>query len=233
MNSILGWAIRHPLHAGILVGLSVAIFVGVVSLPDESSLQKTVSDWLPPNATQDEHSIDQLITVLEAARENQVAIERVSEREFRDLELERSYAFPRAEDETFTIEYVGQEALSDDTIYLAERRVEPAPWWHPDRLLYRAAGYQVDRFGTGLELTFERDWNGIGALLLLDALIGSLYGAMVALMLGAFGSKGLEASTPANSSQFPAETPLAIFRTGQFKPDRGAYSHRTSAEPEQ
>ena len=217
MKGLLGWAIRHPLHSGVLFGVLVAIAFGIISLPNEDEIQKSVSDWLPPNAAQDDETISGLIAALDAARNDQASLERVSEEEFRDLDLSRSYAFPQAEDDgAFTIEYVGQTSGDDGAVYLAERRVDPAPWWHPDRLLYRAVSYEVDRFGTGLELTFERDWSGIGSLLLLDAIIGAVYGTMVGLVLGAFGNKGLEIPGPATPRELPAETPVKAFRTGHF-----------------
>jgi len=220
MTAFLGWAIQHPLHSGVIAGIVIAIVFGVISLPNENQITKTVTDWLPPNASQDQDEIDDLIMSLEAARENDATLERVSEDEFRELDLARSYAFPQAGDGgEFTIEYVGQVGGDAGTVYLAEREVEPAPWWHPDRLLYRAVSYQADRFGTGLELTYERDWDRIGALLLLDAVIGAVYGTMIALVLGAFGSRAMEIPGPAYPRQLPAETSVKLFHTGKFEPD--------------
>ncbi len=209
---MIGWLLRHPLHAGILTGLLTAVIFGIISFPGDGKLNKTVEDWLPEGAAQDQDEIDRLISALEDARATGTGLVEVSESEFRDLDLARSHAVPGpGEGGTFEIEYVGQAADDDATVYVASWQVHPAPWWHPDRLLYRAASYHVDRFTNGLTLTYERDWDGLGAVLLLDAIVGVVYGGIIGLIVSLFGTRDLTVPV-SGRKRLPAETPPSIFR---------------------
>jgi hypothetical protein len=144
---MLSWMVRHPFHTGVMAGLIIALAFGLLSFPNESSIQKTVDDWLPEGAASDEAEIDALITALEDARAGEGALREVSEQEFREMGLDSTYAFPETrKDGSFGIRYVGQEAEDDSTVVVAERTVDAAPWWHPDRLLYRAVRAETDRF---------------------------------------------------------------------------------------
>jgi hypothetical protein len=211
-----GFFIRRPLHAGVIVGLIVAIVFGLVSFPSEGSLDKTIDDWLPENGVTGEAEINELIAALEEARAGDGTVESVSESRFQDLDLERTYAFPTARSDAFEIEYVGQTEPGSDTVYVATREVYAAPWWHPDRLLYRAAGHHVDAFGSGLRLTYERDWDGLGALLLMDAIVGVVYGAMISLILAVLGGTQSQPPKGAGGRQLPAEASMAAFKGGKF-----------------
>lgn len=190
---MIGWFLRHPVVAGVLVGLLVAIGFGVFSFPRESEIHKTITDWRPGDSTLDQETVDELIEELERAREGEAELRQVSEEEFRDLNLDRSVAYPEASDDEsgFTIRYIGEHPSDEDVVYLAERTVEPGPWWSPDRLLYRAARAEVDRFSDGLRLTYERDWKGLAGLLILDAIVGWIYGTVIGLVLATIGARDL------------------------------------------
>jgi hypothetical protein len=197
---LLGWLARHPLHSGILVGLLVAIGFGLFSFPREEEIQKTITDWRPGDASEDQRTIDGLIAALQRAGEGEGELRRVSEDEFRELDLDRTHAAVESRDDAgFVIQYIGQESRDTDTVYLAERTVEAGPWWHPDRLLYRAVRAEVDRFSDGLRLTFERDWQGLAGLVIVDAIVGAVYGTIIGLILAVAGAR--ELTVPGGSSR--------------------------------
>jgi hypothetical protein len=210
------WFVRHPLHSGVIVGLIVALTFGLFSFPSERSIEKQIDDWLPQRATSDPAEINQMITALEEAQAGERSLTRISEDEFRELELARSYASPEGRaDGSFEIRYIGQ-ADESDAVYLAEREVHAAPWWHPDRLLYRAASHEIDRFGEGLRLTYDRDWDQLGGLLIMDALVGLVYGGIVGLILSVFGAKELDVPGGTRNRKIQAEAPLDIFRPAKL-----------------
>jgi hypothetical protein len=214
---MLSWFVRHPLYAGILVGLLVAVGFGAFSFPREQEIQKTITGWRPENAVEQQGVIDDLITDLERARQGEAELRRISEEEFRSLGLSRTHAYPEARDSGgFVIRYVGQETATEHTIYLAEREVEAAPWWHPDRLLYRAARAEVDRFSDGLQLTYERDWEGLAGVLLLDAIVGWVYGTVIGLILAVFGSRELTVPGASKATRPPPEAPPAALGKGEI-----------------
>jgi hypothetical protein len=212
----MGWLVRHPLHAGVIVGLIVAVAFGLFAFPQEDSIDKTIDDWLPENATAEQAEIDSLIAALEEAQAGNRSLERVSEEEFRELDLDRSYAVPDGrQDGSFEIHYLGQTD-NQGTVYVAERQVHVAPWWHPDRLLYRAASYHVDRFGEGLRLTYDRDWDRLGGLLIMDLIVGVIYGGIVAMILALFGTRELDVPGGSKENKIPPESPLDIFRPNRI-----------------
>lgn len=59
-------------------------------------------------------------------------------------------------------------------------------------VLYGALNAETEEFGTVLKLTLERDWQGLIGLFFLDAAIGTIYGAVIGLVLGILNMKGLE-----------------------------------------
>ena len=83
MGSLLSWLIRNPTRGAILSGIIIALFLGWVSFPSETRVEKTLRDWLPLNAATGQAAAD-LQAAAEAAGENAV---RVSEAEFRELGL--------------------------------------------------------------------------------------------------------------------------------------------------
>jgi hypothetical protein len=209
---LFGWLLRRPLHAGIIVGVIVAAAFGLFAFPNEDSVEKSIVEWLPEDGVSSEAEINSLIAALEDARAGNGTLERVSVDEFRDLELEESHAFATPRSDAFAVEYVGRANEDAGTVYVAEQEVYAAPWWHPDRLLYKAADHHIDSFGNGLRLSYERDWDGLGALLILDAILGIVYGGLVSVILAVAG--GNETSIPSGSRdrRLPAETPISTFR---------------------
>lgn len=185
--------IRHPIRTAILVGIAFTVIFGVVSFPSEGAIDKTIEDWLPQNNTNDQQTIDDLIQSLENERatggQNLVTL---SEDEFRDRRLALALASLDDTGDHFVIRYLGKETEDSQTIYLAERKVAPAPWWSPDRLIYQAAEGKVDRLGSVLTLTFERDLTGLLGLLLIDLTVGAIYGGIVGLILWTLGLRHLE-----------------------------------------
>ena len=211
---MVSWFVRHPVYAGILVGLLVAVGFGAFSFPREAEIEKTITGWRPENSAEQQGVVDDLIADLERARQGEAELRRVSEDEFRLLGLSRTHAYPEPRDSGgFVIRYVGQEIPNDDLIYLAEREVEAGPWWHPDRLLYRAARAEVDRFSDGLRLTYERDWEGLVGVLLLDAIVGWIYGTVIGLILAVMGSRELKVPGASAAKRPPQEaTPNTLGR---------------------
>lgn len=207
-----GWLLRRPLHAGIIVGVLVAVAFGLFAFPNEDSVEKSIADWLPEDGVSSEAEINDLIAALEDARAGNRNLERVSVDEFRDLELEQTHAFATPRSDAFAVDYVGRTSEDAGTVYVAEREVYAAPWWHPDRLLYKAADHHIDSFGNGLRLSYERDWDGLGALLIMDAILGILYGGLVGLILAVLGGNETSIAHGSRDRRLPVETPLARFR---------------------
>jgi hypothetical protein len=214
---MLSWFVRHPLYAGILVGLLVAVGFGAFSFPREEEIEKTVTGWRPDNAAEQQGVVDDLIADLERARQGEAELQRVSEGEFRSLSLSRTHAYPEArENGGFVIRYVGEQEANSDLIYLAEREIEAGPWWHPDRLLYRAARAEVDRFSDGMRLTYERDWEGLAGVLVLDAIVGWVYGTIIGLIFAVLGSRELKVPGASHATRPPPEAGPASLRKGEL-----------------
>jgi hypothetical protein len=226
---LFGWLARHPLHSGVIVGLLVAVAFGLFSFPREEEIQKTITDWRPGDASEDQRTIDSLISSLQRAGEGEAELRRVSEDEFRELDLDRTHAAVESrDDEGFVIQYIGQEGRETDTVYLAERTVSAGPWWHPDRLLYRAVRAETDRFSDGLRLTFERDWQGLAGLLMMDAIVGAVYGTIIGLILAVVGAR--ELSVPGGPSRGrlpPAASMKAARDSGLRAPPLPDHRRRT------
>jgi len=209
VTRLLGWLVRHPPHAGILVGLIVAIGLGLFSFPREEEIHKTITDWRPGDATEDRETINDLIAALERADAGEAELRRVSEDEFQGLGLGRTHAAVETRDDAgFVIQHIGQEGRDTDTVYLAERTINAGPWWHPDRLLYRAVSTEVDRFSDGLRLTFERDWQGLAGLLIIDAIVGAVYGTIIGLILAVAGARELTVPGGSSRRQIPPGAPV-------------------------
>jgi hypothetical protein len=207
------WLARHPLHSGVLAGLLVALAVGFFSFPREEEISKTVADL---SVAEDPAGVQELIAALERAQAGETDLRPVSEEEFRELELTRSHSFAEPRDEAgFLIRHVGQDSGDDESVYVAESTVDAAPWWHPDRLVYRAAAAEADRFSDGLRLTFRRDWEGLAGVLLVDAIVGWVYGTIIGLILAVFGARDLK--VPGGSP--PVRTPAEASRTVLGKGD--------------
>jgi hypothetical protein len=206
------------MRGAILSGIVVAIVFGWVSFPSERTIEKTVEDWLPANAASGAVA-EQLRAAAEAAATDTVAdVARVSEREFRDLNLPLTVAYPAVpEDErSFSIRYAGRESAGATTLYLAEREVANGPWWSPDRWVYKAFKAQTDEFANVLRLTFERDLTGLFALFLMDVIVGGLYACVVGMILAVLGMEGLDKRhtpryLPAPGAPIPLD-PHGIFR---------------------
>ena len=214
---MLSWFVRHPLYVGILVGVVVAVGFGAFSFPREQEIEKTITGWRPENAAEQQGVVDDLIADLERARQGEAELRQISEEEFRGLGLSRTHAYPEARaNGGFVIRYVGEESANDDLLYLAEREIEAGPWWHPDRLLYRAARAEVDRFSDGLQLTYERDWEGLAGVLLLDAIVGWIYGTVIGLILAVFGARELTVPGASKATRPPAESPPAALGRGEL-----------------
>ncbi len=199
--SAFGWLLRHPFRAAVVGGVIVAVVFGAASFPEEEQIQKTLDDWLPEDASDDQAVVAELISSLERAQQDDGAqITRVSEERFREINPSIAHAFTEVEDGDFLIRYLGQEP-DDDTLYLADRKVQAAPWWHPDRFLYKAVDAETSEARNVLELTFERDWQGLLGLLFLDLAVGSVYGVLTGLIVGVLHMTGLEPPAPAGAGE--------------------------------
>lgn len=215
---MIGSLLGHPVRAAIIFGLFVAIAFGAISFPVEKRIEKTVDGWLPAHASDDPAVIDDLIESLEAARQKDRDLVTVSEERFRELDLPLAHAFTEATagDSAFAIKYVGKESEQSDIVYLAERKVSAGPWWSPDRIMYRAFRAETGQLGNVLRLTFERDLEGLLGLLLLDLLVGGVYGTLAGLIVAVMNSTGLrlpgDRETP---RRLPPETPLDALGRGE------------------
>ena len=67
-----------------------------------------------------------------------------------------------------------------------------------------------------MRLTYDRDWDRLGGLLIMDGLVGLVYGGLVGLLLGVFGAKELDVPGGTRSRKMPAEAPLEIFRPSKL-----------------
>ncbi|HET9476846.1 MAG TPA: hypothetical protein VFP63_05090 [Dehalococcoidia bacterium] len=215
---MIGPLLKHPLRAAIIFGIFVAIVFGAISFPAEKRIEKTVDGWLPANASDDPVVIDDLIESLESARRENGDVVTVSEERFRELDLPLAHAFTEATDgdSAFAIKYVGKESEQSGTVYVAERKVSAGPWWSPDRIMYRAFRAETTQLGNVLRLTFERDLEGLFGLLLLDLLVGGIYGTLAGLIVAALNSTGLNLPGERETlRRLPPETPLDALGRGE------------------
>jgi hypothetical protein len=200
------------LYAGVVGGLIVAIGIGIFSFPREKEISKTITGTQTAGS---DAEVQTLIAALQQALENNAGLRRVSEEEFRELDLASTHSYPEAHgDAGFVIRHVGEDASG--TVYLAERTVNAGPWWHPDRLAYRAAEAEVDRFSDGLRLTFQRDWEGLAGVLLVDAIVGWVYGMTIGLILAVVGSRELSVPGGAPAIRSPDEASPAMLGKGEL-----------------
>jgi hypothetical protein len=187
----LGYLVRHPIQGAVLTGLIVSIVVGAASFPQHENVEKTLEDWLPDNAVDDQEGIDTLIEALERAQAGEIELESLSLDGFGDLGLPATYAFPEKQSGDFLLRYVGTDN-SESKVYTAERKVSAAPWWHPERFLYRASEAETEELGQVLRLSYERDWQGLAGVLAFDVAVSTVYGLIVGLLLGVLNMKELQ-----------------------------------------
>jgi len=216
---MLGWMIRHPYTAAILIGIIVTGLFGWASFPREETIQRTVRDWVPDNFVAAGSARTELLDVLNAYNTGATeGVSKVSEKDFRDLDLAETYAVPAArEDEPeFRIQYVGRAGGGSGQVYVAERKIPAASSFSPDRWLYRAVEAEADEFGNVLRLTYERDLSGLAGLFVMDAIVGAFYAVVVGMILSVLGMEGLDKNQkprplPAPSPMLPIN-PRGIFR---------------------
>jgi hypothetical protein len=214
---MLGWMVRNPYRASILIGFMVAVIFGWVSFPREKTIEKTVTEWLPANIAPLGTVREELAASLASFRAGESdAVTSVSDSEFVGLGLPQTYVDTggtqgRAE---FVIGYAGKDAQGN--VYVAERKIPAASSFSPDRWFYKAVDAEVEQFGNVLHLTYERDLSGLAALLLMDVIVGAVYAAIVGMILSVLGMEGLDKNhqpkpLPAPAPMLPIN-PRNIFR---------------------
>ncbi len=216
---MLGWMVRNPYRAAIAAGILVALLFGWVSFPTEKTLVRTVDDWLPSYAKSLDSVAPEALAVLDAVARGEFRDKtvKVSPQEFSELPLPVAYVYPQlsGDGREFRIQYTGLSAAGD-SVYLAERKVAAASGLDPARWFYKAVEAEADRAGNVLNLTYERDVTGLLALLLLDLVVGGIYGAMVGMILAVLGTERLDKAHAPKSIPGPSPlTPLGprgIFR---------------------
>ena len=215
---MIGSFLRHPARTAVISGLIVALVFGALSFPSEDRIEKTVENWLPANTSDDQAVIDDLIDSLEAARQDDAGLVKVSEDRFRELDLPLAHAFTESTDgdSAFVIKYIGKESQQTDVVYLAERKVSAGSWWSPDRIMYRTFKAESDQLGNVLRLTFERDFEGLLGLLLLDLVVGGVYGSLAGLIAAVLNSTGLNLPGERETRRrLPPETSLDALGRGE------------------
>jgi hypothetical protein len=172
-----------------------------------------VADWRPPGFVTEGPVKDRLLAALQGAGD----VVEVPEHEFRELALSASYALPlpTSDGRGFVIRYAGLAGDAAQRVYVAERELYAGPRWSPERLLYAAVDAQVDQVSNVLQLTFERDWQALIGLLLLDFAIGGIYACVVGLILAVLGLEGLERRL--KPKQLPPPPPLPSLPRGTFR----------------
>ncbi len=167
-----------PMRAAIVVGLAVAIGFGLFSLP-QPEIVKSASDVSATGILSGEEG-EQLSQAYQAAIDGNGELVEVSEDDFKAGDYAYTATFPAEQSgNRFFLRHVGQTALGDPTVYVWEEELFAAPWWSPHRFVYQAVKAETGAFGEVVQLTFERDIPGLIGLLLLDAVVGALYGAVV------------------------------------------------------
>ena len=172
----------NPLRAAIVVGLAVAIGFGIFSLP-EPKLIKQASELTTARVLSGEEG-EQLSRAFRGASDGAGELTTLTESDFKARGFPFAATFPAEQSgNRFFLRHVGQDQLGDATVYVWEEDLFAAPWWSPHRFAYKALEAETGAFGEVVRLTFERDVLGLTGLLLLDALIGFVYGAVVGLIV--------------------------------------------------
>jgi hypothetical protein len=201
--------VRHPVRSAALSGILITLIVTFVSFPRSETLERTVAGWAAPGFATSGPVRDELLSSYE--RGGGEAIVELSEAELRDRSPALAAAVPILSEDgrKALVRYLGKDSTVSETIYAAERTINIGPWWSPNRFLYRAVDVQVDSVGRALRLTYERDLQGLIALLLIDTIVGFAYGAVIGLILAVLGLEGLEQRRLAPQLPRPSLPPSA------------------------
>jgi hypothetical protein len=179
MRALTSLIFATPLRSAIVCGLVIAIAFGYFTHPDDE-LIKRASDLNITNALggQDGAALKQ---AYESALDGDGSVVELDEDAFKARAPRYQATFPAEEGDArrFLLRHVGQDALGADTVYVWEETVFAAPWWSPHRFAYKAVEAQTGAFGEVVSLTFERDVPGLVGLLLMDAIVGTLYGLVI------------------------------------------------------
>ncbi len=194
MKALAGILFATPLRSAIICGLVIAITFGYFTHPDEE-LIKQASD-LNLNTVLNGSDGAQLKEAYEEALDGNGSLIEHDEDAFEAQAPRFQATFPAEEGDgrRFLLRHVGQDTLGSDTVYVWEETVFAAPWWSPHRFAYKAVEAQTGAFGEVVSLTFERDVPGLAGLLLMDAIIGTLYGAVIGLIVAVI-KGGMEVPT--------------------------------------
>ena len=188
MGRLLGFIFRSPHRAAIVCGILVAVVFGLASFP-QPEVTRPVTDWRIESASLPEDEQQRLLSERAAGDGGLVEL---SEDEFRARGFPYSVSQLDVEgSRRFVIQHTGADDLAGGPVYLAEREVFAAPWWSPHRFIYKAARAEVDAFEEVLHLTYERDVLGLTGLVILDAMVGAIYGLVVGLLVSVLRGTGL------------------------------------------
>ena len=183
MKAIASFIFATPLRSAIICGLAIAIAFGYFTHPDPE-LIKRASDLNLTSVLSGQDGT-QLKQAYEAAQDGNGSLIEQDEEAFKVQAPQYRATFPVEEGNgrRFLLRHVGQDALGGDTVYVWDETVFAAPWWSPHRFAYKAVEAQTGAFGEVVSLTFERDVPGLAGLLLMDAIVGTLYGAVIGLIV--------------------------------------------------
>ncbi len=171
-----------PLRAAIVVGLAVTLAFGLFSLP-EPTIVKSASEITPARILSGEEG-EALSQAYRTAADGDAELIELDEDAFKAGAFAYAATFPAEQSgNRFFLRHVGQATLGSDTVYVWEEHLFAAPWWSPHRFVYKAAQAEIGAFGEVVRLTFERDAFGLAGLLLFDAVLGVIYGAVVGLIV--------------------------------------------------
>jgi len=174
MGSLLRFFFRDPKRAAIVCGLLVAVLFGFVSYP-RPELSKVVTNWQTDNAALSEADQQALL----AARNDASEPVELTEDEFRARGFTYSASRLDTSGSRFVLQHTGADELTGGQVYVAEREIFAAPWWSPHRFIYQAAEAEIDAFDEVVDLTFERNILGLVGLIVIDGLVGLVYGLVV------------------------------------------------------
>ena len=179
MKVLAGFIFCTPLRAAIVCGLLVAIAFGYFTRPDPELIKRASDLNIPPVLSGRDGA--QLRQAYENATDGNGSLVPLDEDTFKARAPRYQATFPAEEGDgrRFLLRHVGQDTLGDDTVYIWEETVFAAPWWSPHRFAYKAVEAQTGAFGEVVALTFERDVLGLIGLLLMDAIVGTLYGLVI------------------------------------------------------
>jgi hypothetical protein len=182
IGAILDLLFASPLRAAVVVGLAVTIAFGLFSLP-EPELVKSASELTSARILSGEEG-EQLSQAFRAAADGEGELIDLTEEEFNAGAFPFAATFPAEQSgNRFFLRHVAQVTLGSDTVYVWQEDIFAAPWWSPHRFVYNALEAETGAFGEVVRLTFERDVLGLIGLLVFDALIGFVYGAVVGLIV--------------------------------------------------